>query len=73
MQEYSELSISAQVPRNTHKIVAKLSIDQEKDIKEVYSEIIPLGLAKYFKKYKIDPLAYNYDSKIIEKNKDVNT
>jgi hypothetical protein len=41
--------ISAEVPREQHKIIKKIAVDQEKDIREIYAAIIPLGLAEYAK------------------------
>ena len=66
----------AEVPAAPHKIVQRLKIDKEKDVRELYKEIIPLGLAEYFKKYDIDPAAYNFEisvAKIAEGHEEVNS
>ena len=42
-------TISAEINRDQHKLVKKVAIDLDKDIRDVYAEIIPLGLAEYAK------------------------
>lgn len=41
--------VSAEVPREQHKIIKKIAVDMDKDIREIYAEIIPLGIAEYAK------------------------
>ena len=42
-------TISAEIFRDQHKLIKKIAIDMDKDIRDVYAEIIPLGLAEYAK------------------------
>lgn len=41
--------ISAEVPREQHKVIKKIAVDVDKDIRDVYAAIIPLGIAAYAK------------------------
>lgn len=40
---------TAQVPRTEHSIIRKLAFDAKKDARDLYAEIVPLGLAEYAK------------------------
>ena len=42
-------TISAEILREQHKLIKKIAIDTDKEINEVYAEIIPLGIAEYVK------------------------
>lgn len=50
----------AEVPAEPHKIVQHLKTDLNRDVRDLYKEIIPLGLSEFFKKYNIDPFTYNF-------------
>jgi len=41
--------VNAQVPRAEHSVIRKLAFDANKDARDLYAEIIPLGLAEYAK------------------------
>ncbi|GEM_PF-6582567 len=75
MTKVNEIYTSAQVRRDTHKVILKLCIDREKDVRQLYAEIIPLGLAEYFRKHGIDPTHYNYNfgANIVEEEAVVNS
>ena len=46
-KEYTTTS----VPKDPHKDISKLAIDFDKDIKEMYDEIIPLGLRAWVERH----------------------
>lgn len=50
----------AEVPAAPHKIVQRLKIDTNIDVRDLYKEIIPLGLAEYFRINNINPAHYNF-------------
>jgi hypothetical protein len=43
-------TISAEILREHHKLIKKIAIDVDKEINEVYAEIIPLGISEYAKR-----------------------
>lgn len=41
--------VNAQVPRIEHSVIRKLAFDANKDARDLYAEIVPLGLAEWRK------------------------
>lgn len=51
-QEKKEI-IPAEVPRDSHKVVKYLANLKDKDIRDIYAEVVPLGIDAFTKKYSI--------------------
>lgn len=51
MKEEKEKTVyvNAQVPRIEHSVIRKLAFDAKKDARDLYAEIVPLGLAEWRK------------------------
>ncbi|MDQ7818697.1 MAG: hypothetical protein RDU14_16850 [Melioribacteraceae bacterium] len=43
-------TISAEISRDQHKQIKKIAIDMDKDIRDIYAAVIPLGIAEYAKR-----------------------